>query len=202
PTPTATPVQDTDTTFVPTPRPQTASTATAEPTAEPTPAPTAAPMVDTLLSAVAEAEAEGSVVTIEVVGAQEIMTETEYETLKTLPAQEQILVTLASIGFEDVVEAAMQTLNVSLSEDAQGLVAQVTERMAAISEEERTAVEEKLAQYFPVEEVEIDGVKTSYFVIDLKIEVDGVVRVERYGFRLDENGEWIFVKLDLQSVQW
>lgn len=200
PGPTAKPAHDTDNTFVPTPRPQTNSVveATVEPTA--TPAPQA--MVDTLLDAVLEAQAEGSEVTIEVVGAAEIMTEEEYAALKALPAQEQILVTLASIGFEDVVEAAMKALNVTLSDGAQALVGQVTERMAAVSEEERTAIEEKLAEYFPVEEVVIDGVRTSYFVIDLRIEVDGVVRVERYGFRLDENGEWIFVKLDLQSVQW
>ncbi|MDO5376762.1 MAG: hypothetical protein Q4G52_00370, partial [Clostridia bacterium] len=202
PTEAPTPTPDQDVVFEPTPRPQTTNAATAEPTVEPTAEPTAAPMVSTLLSAVAEAEAEGSTVNIEVVGAQEIMTETEYAALRELPAQEQILVTLASIGFADVVEAATKALDVTLSEAAQTLAAQVTERMAAVSEEERAAVEEKLAQYFPVEEIEIDGVKTSYFVIDLRIEVDGVVRVERYGFRLDENGEWIFVRLDLRSVEW
>ncbi|MDO5378535.1 MAG: hypothetical protein Q4G52_09395, partial [Clostridia bacterium] len=200
PGPTAKPTQDTDTTFVPTPRPQT-NTAV-EPTVEPTATPAPQAMVDTLLEAVLEAQAEGSEVTVEVVGAAEIMTEEEYTALKALPAQEQILVTLASIGFEDVVEAAMKALNVTLSDGAQALVQQVSARMAAVSDEERAAIEEKLAQYFPVEEVVVDGVKTSYFVIDLRIEVDGVVRVERYGFRLDENGEWIFVRLDLQSVQW
>ena len=44
---------------------------------------------------------------VEVVGAQEVFSETEYEQLKTLPAQEQMLVTLASIGLEDVVHAAV-----------------------------------------------------------------------------------------------
>ncbi len=161
----------------------------------------AAPMVSALLGAIAEVETEGDEVAVEVVAAQEVMTETEYTTLKTLPLQEQILVTLASVGFEDVLEAATKAMNVELSEDAQTLVTQVTERMAAVPEEERTTVEEKLAQYFPVEEIEVDGVKTSYFVMDLKIMVDGVERVERYGFRLDENGEWIFEKLDPKPVE-
>ena len=52
---------------------------------------TAAPeMVSTLLDTVAQAETEGSEVSVEVVGAQEVFSETEYEQLKTLPAQEQM----------------------------------------------------------------------------------------------------------------
>ena len=37
------------------------------------------------------------------------------------------------------------------------------------------------------------------FTIDMKIVVDGFERVERYQFYLDENGEWIFEKVDLAS---
>ena len=33
----------------------------------------------------------------------------------------------------------------------------------------------------------------------LKIVVDGYERVERYQFYLDENGEWVFEKVDLAS---
>ena len=28
-----------------------------------------------------------------------------------------------------------------------------------------------------------------------QIEVDGVLTIQRYGFRMDENGEWVFVML-------
>ena len=167
--------------------------------ATPEPEATAAPeMVSTLLDTIAQAEAEGSEVTVEVVGAQEVFSETEYEQLKTLPAQEQMLVTLASIGLEDVVQSALASMNVTLSEEAEALTAQVAERFAAMGEEERAQVEENLAQLFPKTQVTVGEKTYEYFVIDLQITVDGMVRVERYGFRYDEElGQWVFEKLDL-----
>ena len=167
--------------------------------ATPEPEATAAPeMVSTLLDTIAQAEAEGSEVTVEVVGAQEVFSETEYEQLKTLPAQEQMLVTLASIGLEDVVQSALASMNVTLSEEAEALTAQVAERFAAMGEEERVQVEEKLEQLFPKTQVTVGEKTYEYFVIDLQITVDGMVRVERYGFRYDEElGQWVFEKLDL-----
>ena len=167
--------------------------------ATPEPEATAAPeMVSTLLDTIAQAETEGSEVTVEVVGAQEVFSETEYEQLKTLPAQEQMLVTLASIGLEDVVQSALASMNVTLSEEAEALTAQVAERFAAMGEEERAQVEEKLAQLFPKTQVTVGEKTYEYFVIDLQITVDGMVRVERYGFRYDEElGQWVFEKLDL-----
>ena len=167
--------------------------------ATPEPEATAAPeMVSTLLDTVAQAEAEGSEVTVEVVGAQEVFSETEYEQLKTLPAQEQMLVTLASIGLEDVVQSALASMDMTLSAEAETLTAQVAERFAAMGEEERVQVEEKLEQLFPKTQVTVGEKTYEYFVIDLQITVDGMVRVERYGFRYDEElGQWVFEKLDL-----
>ena len=160
---------------------------------EPAPKPA---MVEKLVETVAQAEAEGSEVRIEVVGAQQVMTETEYTQLKTLSAQEQILVTLASIGFEEVVNAAVETMNdVELSADAQALMSSVSERMNQATAQEREQMEEKLAEYFPVREIEMDGKTYPYFVMELEIEVDGELTIQRYGFRMDENGEWIFVML-------
>ena len=170
--------------------------------ATPEPVATAAPeMVSTLLDTVAQAETEGSEVSVEVVGAQEVFSETEYEQLKTLPAQEQMLVTLASIGLEDVVQSALTSMDMTLSAEAETLTAQVTERFAAMGEEERAQVEEKLTQLFPKTEVTVGGVTYEYFVVDLEITVDGKVRVERYGFRYDEElGQWVFEKLDLVDM--
>ena len=44
-------------------------------------------------------------------------------------------------------------------------------------------------------EIEVGGVTYPYFVMELQVEVDGVLTIQRYGFRMDENGEWIFVML-------
>ncbi|MBR4038963.1 MAG: hypothetical protein IKJ11_02565 [Clostridia bacterium] len=154
------------------------------------------PMVEKLMEAVTAAEEAGSTVTVEVVGAQEVMTEAEYTELKQLNAQEQVLVTLASIGFEDVVTAAVSAMNnVSLSEQAQTLISSVSERMSAATPEEKAALEDKLNEYFPVREIEMDGQSYPYFVMEMQIEVDGVMTVQYYGFRMDENGEWVFVML-------
>ena len=153
-------------------------------------------MVEKLVETVSQAEASGSEVKVEVVGAQQVMTETEYEQLKTLPVQEQVLVTLASIGFEEVVNAAVETMNnVELSDNALKLMDTVSARMTAASTEEREEMETKLAKYFPVREIEVGGVTYPYFVMELQIEVDGELTIQRYGFRMDENGEWVFVML-------
>ena len=154
-------------------------------------------MVEKLVETVTKAEAAGSEVKVEVVGAQQVMTETEYTQLKALPVQEQILVTLASIGFKDAVSAAVETMNnVSLSDNAVSLMETVSTRMTEANAEEREQMETKLAKYFPVREIEVGGVTYPYFVMELQIEVDGELTIQRYGFRMDENGEWIFVMLN------
>ena len=145
----------------------------------------------------ADAEAQ-----IEIVGAKEIMTEEEYAKLTALTAQEQLLVTLQSIGMGDAVEAALKAMKVELSEDAQALVGEIAERMAAMSEEEVAALQEKLAENFPVETVEENGETYEYFVIELQITSGEDVTVQRYGFRYDEKlAQWVFVQLEAVEAE-
>ena len=208
-TPTVAPTQEPDPDFEPTTRPNRTPAPTAKPvvtpvpTAVPTLAPTAEPtkkpIVETLFEAVTEAEAEGKDVEVEIVGAQEVMTQEEYTELKTLSAQEQVLVTLKSVGLDEVVQAAVSAMNVTVSNEASSLMDKVGTRVEKMTAEEKTAYEDKLAEYFPVTERVIGGVTVRTFTIDMKIVVDGYERVERYQFYLDENGEWIFEKVDLAS---
>ena len=191
-TPTATPEPTVEPTEAP----------TVEPTVEPTPAPVTNEMISTLVESVAAAEEEGSVVTIEVVGAQEVFTEEDHEQLKELPVAEQILVTLSTIGFGDVVEAAMASMNVTLSENAAQLVTKANETMSQMPEEERKVMQETIEKNFPKTQVQIDGVVYDYFILNLEIVVDGVARIESYGFRFDEElGQWIFVKMDTLETE-
>lgn len=208
PTPTPTPTPAPEVTPDPTRRPTTGgttvviATATPAPTVEPTPAPVENEMVSTLVESIAAVEEEGSVVTIEVVGAQEVFTEEEHEQLKELPVAEQILVTLSTIGFSDVVEAAMTSMNVTLSDNAAQLVTKANETMSQMPEEERKAMQETIEKNFPKTQVQIDGVVYDYFILNLEIVVDGVARIESYGFRFDEElGQWIFVKMDTLDVE-
>ena len=71
----------------------------------------------------------------------------------------------------------------------------MTERQAALTEEEQAAAREKLQELFPVREVVVDGVNYTCYIIDLRIVVDGVERIEQYAISLDEEGQWIFIKL-------
>ena len=41
----------------------------------------------------------------------------------------------------------------------------------------------------------MDGVSYTCYIIDLRIVVDGVERIEQYAISLDEEGQWIFIKL-------
>lgn len=134
------------------------------PVPDPVEAPAPQP-VSVLMDTLAQAENEGSEVTIEVVGAREVLNESEYAQLQTLPAQEQMLVTLASIGLQDVVESALAAMNMTFSEEAASLTAQVSERFAAMN----TQLEETLTEYFPKAKVTVGGVTREYFVVDLVI---------------------------------
>lgn len=138
------------------------------PVPDPVEAPAPQP-VSVLMDTLAQAENEGSEVTIEVVGAREVLNESEYAQLQTLPAQEQMLVTLASIGLQDVVESALAAMNMTFSEEAASLTAQVSERFAAMNAQERTQLEETLTEYFPKAKVTVGGVTREYFVVDLVI---------------------------------
>ena len=184
---------ETDTQFVPTPEP----TATPEPSYAPTVVTESQPLVETLIAVAELVEQEGAEVHIEVVGAAEVMPEEEHQQLKALPVQEQLLITLSSIGFDEVVESAAASMNLTLSDDAQALRTQINTRMENLTPEETVELQEKLSTYFPVQQVRSgDGQVHAYFILELSIEVDGVARIERYGFRLDEEtGEWIFVPL-------
>lgn len=205
PTNTPAPTQEPENNYEPTSRPNRTPVPTVKPvvTAVPTVAltaePTKKPIVETLFEAVTEAEAEGKDVEVEIVGAQEVMTQEEYTELKTLSAQEQVLVTLKSVGLDEVVQAAVSAMNVTVSNEAASLMDKVGTRVEKMTAEEKTAYEDKLAEYFPVTERVIGGVTVRTFTIDMKIVVDGYERVERYQFYLDENGEWIFEKVDLAS---
>ena len=207
PTPTPTPKPAVKPTAVPTATPTVEPTVepTAESTAEPTPLPEVivvenvpVQQLDQLVEEVQTVQDEGVEVIIEVVGTEEVLTEEEYQQFTSFSVSEQLVVTLASIGLQDAIDAAVQSLGIELSEGATTLITQVTERQAALSEEEQAVVKEKLAELFPSREVVVDGVSYTCYIIDLRIVVDGVERIEQYAISLDEEGQWVFIKLDLE----
>ena len=154
------------------------------------------PMVETLVTVVDTIAKEDASASIQIANVERVVTTEEKQALDTLPVKEQILTFLSVIGFEEQVDAALETTGEALSESAQALKAQIQERIAAMSEEEYAAFEEALLTSFPQQTVEVDGVEYTFFVIELEVRVGDTVRIERYGFR-QEDEAWIFTRLEI-----
>ena len=154
-------------------------------------------MISTLVYDMLALREEGAEVAVEVVGAKAVFDEAAYKTLKTLQAQEQILVTLFAVGFEDVVDTALEAMGIKLSADAAAMMLTTQAAQALMSQEERDALRAAIEENFPRLQAEVDGVLCEYFIVNVEIVVDGVKRTESYGFRFDETtNQWIFVKMD------
>ena len=154
------------------------------------------PMVETLVTVVDTIAKEDASASIQIANVERVVTTEEKQALDTLPVKEQILTFLSVIGFEEQVDVALETTGEALSESAQALKAQIQERIAAMSEEEYAAFEQALLTSFPQQTVEVDGVEYTFFVIELEVRVGDTVRIERYGFR-QEDEAWIFTRLEI-----
>ena len=159
-------------------------------------------MAETLVTAIdaIEQENDGASVSIEIVNVEKVVTAEEKAALDVLPAKEQVLVLLSAIGYEAEVQNALSTMDMELSVEAVALTQTIQARITNASDEEKAAFEALLLECFPVETVIIDGEAVDYFVIELQVEVDDETHFERYGFRFDENDEWIFARLSIGEV--
>ena len=154
------------------------------------------PMVEALATVVDAIAAEDETATVQIVNVERVVTAEEKRALDALPVKEQIYTFLSVIGFEAQVDETLSSGGETLSEPALALKAQIQERVAAMTEQERVAFEETLLSSFPQEVIELDGVEYTFFVLELEVRVGDAVRIERYGFRL-EGGEWIFTRLEV-----
>ena len=154
------------------------------------------PMVEALATVVDSIAAEEEGASIQIANVERVVTAEEKAALEALPAKEQIFTFLSVIGFEAQVDETLAGAGAALSEPAQALKAQIQERVAAMTEEDRAAFEEALLTSFPQETIELDGVEYTFFVLELEVRVGDSVRVERYGFRL-EGEDWIFTRLEV-----
>ncbi len=162
------------------------------------------PMIEAVIAVldqiIPETEDETEVITVQIVNIEKVVTEEEKAVLDTLSVKEQMLVLLSSIGHKEAVEAVLndEESELTISEEAQNMMTAIEQRIAAMTEEEKTAFETMLLESFPVVEIELeDGTKCQYFAIELLREQDGEQIIERFGFRYDDETEgWIFMKLE------
>ena len=204
------------TTPAPTTRPATRNATTATVTAAPTEAPAevmnieftedtavetlrgvdlandvpAAEAIEALGESLEEEAKQGAV--IEIVNLDLVLEADEMDALEELPVKEQLLVMLFAIGPTDFVDQ-----DTALSEQAAQLVQSITERISKMTAAEKKAFEDLIALTFPVETIVIDGVAYDFFVIDVEIKDGDTDKVERYGFRKDDDGQWILTQLNL-----
>ena len=129
---------------------------------------------------------------VELLGMEEIFSDKEYAEVTKLPLQEQILVTLSSVGCDQIAQSIIHSLNLTLSSKANELTVQLgsTEKLTA------RECEQKLAETFPAYQVKVNGVTYRFYVMTAQVKVNGVTQNYHFGFRLDENGEWVLVHLD------
>ncbi len=173
------------------------STATVRPTATPTPTPVPvqAYMVEKLIRDAATILLAYPTASIDVVGAQEIMTPEEYAVYQTLTTQEKILTVLNSVGFERLIPVERLRLNLQISEKALNLMNTIYVRKQAMTTEQRNAQQAKENLYFPRQSVTSNGFIQNYFEIGLRITINGRSRTDRYTFREEPAiGQWSFVR--------
>ena len=190
---------DGDAVRIPINRKSSTSSATAKPTATPiptaTPVPVQAYMVEKLVNDLATISLAYPTATIDVVGAQEILTPEEYAVYQKLTAQEKVLTVLNSIGFERLIPAERLRLNLQVSETALNLMNNIYVRKQGMTAEQKAAQQAKENLYFPKQSVTSNGFIQNYFEIALRITINGKVRTDRYTFREEPTtGQWSFVR--------
>ena len=158
------------------------------------------PMVDAMLTVmdVITTESKTGTVQVQIVNFDKILTAEENTAITQMKPQEQLLTFLAVVGIQPQASDALSQVQENMSEETSAIQEQIKQRIATMSEAERTAFEDALMEYFPMETVTIDGQEYTWFTIDLEVNVDGVIRIERYGFRL-EGESWIFAKLEIST---
>ena len=190
---------DGDAVRIPINRKSSTSSATAKPTATPiptaTPVPVQAYMVEKLVNDLATISLAYPTATIDVVGAQEILTPEEYAVYQKLTAQEKVLTVLNSIGFERLIPAERLRLNLQVSETALNLMNNIYVRKQGMTAEQKAAQQAKENLYFPKQSVTSNGFIQNYFESALRITINGKVRTDRYTFREEPTtGQWSFVR--------
>lgn len=158
-------------------------------------------MAETLLTAAEHLalEIQGENFSITPMHADEILTDGEMVTFSELPVSEQVLVLLSAIGYQDEIDHYLTENELALSGDALALAASISDRVAAMTDEDRAAHTALVEEFFPVETITANGAECEFAVIELKITIDGVTHYERYGFCPDESNGWYFHSLSVSS---
>ncbi len=136
-------------------------------------------------------------VTVEIPGIDQVLSEEEMEKFNQLSVRERLMVALSALGFQDMIQAALEENPDMLSADALALMDDIAARVDALSEEEKAALMKLLEELFVKDTVEIDGEVYTCYCIDLVITRDGEKTYQRFAFRQNDEGQWVLARIDI-----
>lgn len=155
-------------------------------------------MVETLITVGETMDSHEEPVELQIVNVHRLLTDEEIFELDTLTVRERLLTVLAALGYADQVDETLREKEEILSDEAMALREEILNRISEMDEEELAEYKRILEEYFHLEVLE-DEVAELYIIIELEISRDGKTRVERYGFR-QEDEEWILTKLEIAEI--
>ena len=159
-------------------------------------------MATALATVVADIHAQyGEEVEVTVLHSDKILTGAEMQTLRTLDPVEQILVILHTVGYGNEVNYALTAMEVSLSDEASALIEAIAARVAAMTEEERSAFQALIEEYFPLTKLTQEAAEYDYVGIHAgdPRAAGGWLSHERYGFRQSE-GVWTLTSIAVAGM--
>lgn len=127
--------------------------------------------------------------TVEIDGTELVFTSEEHAALCALPAAEQVLVTLIAAGYSDAAQEMMRSADVALSDGAIALVQQVLQRFAAMSPDERAALQEIMDDLFLTEERTVNGAVCVSLTLTLRVCMGGVTATVSIDLEAVREGE-------------
>ncbi len=136
---------------------------------------------------------DGSNVTVDIVGVEKVLNAEEKAKLDKLPVRERMLVVLNALGLGDAIgKDAME----GMSDEAKALTEQISARMESMSDAEKQALLNIIAEFFPKTTVTVDGKTFEAFSIDVVIDRDGKKEYDRYTF-YNDGAQWMLYSIEV-----
>ena len=109
------------------------------------------PMVDAMLTVmdVITTESKTGTVQVQIVNFDKILTAEENTAITQMKPQEQLLTFLAVVGIQPQASDALSQVQENMSEETSAIQEQIKQRIATMSEAERTAFEDALMNTSP-----------------------------------------------------
>lgn len=134
-------------------------------------------------------------VTVEIIGADEVMNKVLGEDkakFDKLPMKDRMLVVLAALGLGDSVGEEAQK---GMSDEAKALTAQIAENLNAMNDDEKQALLDAIAEFFPKTTVSIDGKDFEAFIIEVVVTRNGEKEYDRYTF-YNDGTQWTLYSIE------